>query len=151
MRGWNLFALFMNPLLLLELLTFYANHKGKEGVVHIGTSAIAELRGWEFEEEGVTIDDTNLGDSWDTHQNGTNRWTGSASAFMDETDTNAQEGINVGTKVTLKFYPEGTGTSATYWLGTASPTRITRRASINGMVEIDFQFQGDGALAQTTA
>ena len=24
-----------------------ANHKGSEGVVHVGTSAIAELKGWE--------------------------------------------------------------------------------------------------------
>lgn len=128
-----------------------ANHKGREGTVHVGTSAIAELRGWEITEEGNTIDDTTLSDTWDTHQNGTNKWSGSATAFWDETDTNGQEAINVGTKITSKFYPEGTGTSATYFIGTASPTRITRRAqSANGMVECDFDFQGDGSLAQTT-
>lgn len=128
-----------------------ANHKGSEGTVHIGTTAIAELRSWEFGEEGQTIDDTTLNDTWDTHKNGTNRWTGSASAFWDETDTNGQEAINVGTKVTLKMYAEGTGTNSTYWIGTASPTQITRRATgQNAMVECDFNFVGDGALAQTT-
>src|SRR5690242_21268508 len=114
-----------------------ANHKGNEGVVHIGTTAIAELRGWELTEEGNTIDDTTLADTADTHQNGTNKWSGSASAFWDETDTNGQEAINVGTKVTLKMYPEGASSSDTYFVGTASPTRITRRATgPNSMVEV---------------
>ena len=57
-----------------------ANHKGSEGVVHIGTTAIAELRSWEFNEEGAVIDDTIISDAWDTHQTGTNRWSGRASA-----------------------------------------------------------------------
>lgn len=127
-----------------------ANHKGSEGTVHIGTTAIAELRGWEFSEENTPIDDSILSDTWDTNQAGSNRWSGSASAFWDETDTNGQEAVNVGTKVTLKMYPEGTGTASVYFLGTALPTQITRRAARNGMVEVDFNFTGDGALTQTT-
>lgn len=132
-------------------LCLWANHKGKEGTVHIGTTAIGELRSWELSEEGDTIDDTILADDWETHKNGLNRWSGNASAFWDESDTSGQEAINVGTKVTLKMYPEGTGTAGTYFIGTASPTNITRRATgPNGMVECDFAFKGDGALAQTT-
>jgi hypothetical protein len=132
-------------------LVCWANHTGNEGVVHNGTTAIAELRSWEFNEEGNVIDDTILSDTWDTHKNGTNRWSGRCGAFWDETDTNGQEAINVGTKITLKFYPEGASSGDTYFVGTASPTRITRRATgANGMVECDFDFQGDGALSQTT-
>jgi hypothetical protein len=127
-----------------------ANHKGSEGTVHIGTTAIAELRGWEFSEENTQIDDSVLADAWDTHQAGSNRWSGSASAFWDESDTNGQEAINVGSKVTLKMYAEGTGSSAVYWVGTATPSQITRRAARNGMVEADFNFAGDGSLSQTT-
>lgn len=127
------------------------NHKGSEGVVHIGTSPIAELRGWELSEEGSQIDDSVLADAWDTHQTGSNRWSGSATAFWDETDANGQEAINVGTKVGLTFYPEGTAGTSTRFVGTASPSTITRRAARNGMVEVDFNFVGDGALVQGTA
>ena len=150
MNFMRLLLLFLNPVeLLLSFLTLRANHTGSEGVVHIGTTAIAELRGWELTEEGIPIDDTVLSDTWDTHKNGTNRWSGSATAFWDETDTNGQEAINVGTKVALKFYPEGATATDIFFTGTASPTSITRRATVNGMVEVDFQFQGDGALVQT--
>lgn len=129
-----------------------ANHTGNEGTVHIGTNPIAELRSWEFTEEANTIDDTTLNDTWETHRNGTQRWSGRATAFWDESDTNGQEGINLGTDVTLKFYPEGATTGDIFWSGTASPTRITRRASgPNGMVEVDFEFLGTGALTQGTA
>ena len=132
-------------------LVMWANHKGSEGVVHIGTSAIAELRSWELSVEGATIDDTTLSDTYETHQNGLSSWGGSASAFWDETDTNGQEAIDIGTKVTLKMYPEGSSSSDTYYVGTASPTRITRRvAGLNAMVEVDFEFKGDGTLSQTT-
>ncbi len=73
-------------------------------------------------------------------------------AFWDETDTGGQEAISVGTKVALKMYPEGTTAADTYYYGTASPTRITRRAQgPNSMVEVDFSFVGDGAITKGTA
>lgn len=127
-----------------------ANHKGSEGVVHVGTSAIAELRSYEVSESANTINDTVLADTWETNQVGTKSWTGSATAFYDETDTNAQEALTVGGTVTLKFYPEGTATSATYKTGAAVVTGVKASAAINGMVEREFSFTGNGALTQTT-
>ncbi len=127
-----------------------ANHKGSEGVVYVGTSAMAELRGWETNETANTINDTVLSDSWETNQVGTKAWSGQATAFYDETDTNGQEVLTVGAKVGLKFYPEGTGTLSTYKTGTAVVTGVKASAAINGMVEREFNFTGDGALAQTT-
>ena len=131
-------------------LLFYANHKGSEGVVHVGTTAIAELRGWEINESANTINDTVLSDAWETNQVGTKSWSGNATAFYDETDTNAQEVLVVGSKVTLKMYPEGTATTAAYKYGTAVITGVKQSAAINGMVEREFSFTGDGALTQTT-
>jgi len=127
-----------------------ANHRGSEGVVHVGTTAIAELRSYEYSVENEPIDDTILSDSDRTRQSGLNSWSGSASAFWDETDTNGQEALDAGSAVTLKFYPEGASSSDTYHIGTAIVTGVTRRASVNGMVEADFSFAGNGALAQTT-
>lgn len=127
-----------------------ANHKGSEGVVHVGTSAIAELRSWEYSESANAIDDTTLSDTWDTKQLGTKSWSGNASAFLDETDTNGQEALTIGAGVTLKFYAEGTGTTATYKHGSAIVTGVQSSAAINGMVERNFSFTGNGALTQTT-
>jgi len=129
-------------------LSCWANHKGSEGTVHIGTSAIAELRGWEFTETMEPIDDTVLADTSRTHQAGLNRWEGSATAFWDETDATGQEACTIGASVTLKFYPEGAVSTDQFYSGTASVTGITRRAAIQGMVEVDFNFLGSGALTE---
>lgn len=127
-----------------------ANHKGSEGVVHIGTSALAELRSWSLNEANTLIDDTTLNDTWETKKAGNCNWSGSATCFWDETDTNGQEQLGVGSSITLKCYLEGTGTGATYKYGTAIVTRVSGSAGINGMVERNFDFTGNGTLAQTT-
>ena len=109
-----------------QYLVCWANHKGSEGTVHVGTTAIAELRSWELTHENEPIEDTVLA------------------------DTNGQEALDVGSSVTLKFYGEGTGTGATFYTGTGIVTGVTRRAAMQGMVEADFNFRGNGALTQTT-
>lgn len=127
-----------------------ANHKGSEGVVHVGTTAIAELRSYEYTHENEPIDDSVLADTSRTRQSGISTWSGSAAAFWDESDTNGQEALTVGAGVTLKFYPEGASQSDTYHHGSAIVQSVSRRAAINGMVEVDFGFIGNGALTQTT-
>ena len=127
-----------------------ANHKGSEGVVHVGTTAIAELRSYEYTHTNEPIDDTVLSDTDRTFVAGLNSWSGSASAFFDESDTNGQEALDIGSAVTLKFYPEGASQSDTYHIGTGIVESIARRGAIQGMVEVDFGFRGVGALAQTT-
>lgn len=131
-------------------LALFANHRGNEGTVHVGTTAIAELRGWELNESANTINDTVLSDAWETNQVGTKSWSGQATAFYDETDTNAQEALTIGGTVTVKFYPEGTATAAAYKSGAVIVTGIKASAAINGMVEREFSFTGNGALTQTT-
>lgn len=127
-----------------------ANHRGTEGVVKIGSDSLGELREWELQEEATTIDDTTLADAWDTHALGRKRWNGSATAFWDEGDT-AQTALANGASVTLNMYPEGATTGDTYFTGTASVTRIRRRANRDSMVEVEFEFVGSGALTSTTA
>jgi hypothetical protein len=133
-----------------DYLVCWANHKGSEGTVHIGTTAIAELRSWELEHSAELIEDTVLADADKTFQTGNKSWSGNATAFWDETDTNGQEALDVGSAVTLKFYGEGTGTGAAYYTGTGIVESVRRSAGINGMVEAQFNFRGSGALAQTT-
>lgn len=128
----------------------WANHKGSEGTVHVGTAAIAELRGWELTHTMEPLEDTVLADADRTFQSGVNSWSGSASAFWDETDTNGQEALTIGASVTIKVYPEGATSADVYYTGTALVTGITRRAAIQGIVEADFTYQGTGVLTRST-
>ena len=87
-----------------------ANHKGREGTVHIGTDAIGEIKSYSVNKTMNVIEDTNIGDTAKTFQAGSTEWDGSVDVFWDELDT-AQIALTNGALVTLKVYPEGTATS----------------------------------------
>jgi len=127
-----------------------ANHKGSEGNVKVGSDAIAELKSWSLEETGDTIEDSTMGDTARTFQSGLTSWSGSCEAFWDETDTSGQGALTNGAEVTLNMYPEGSTSGDTYYTGSAIVTGITRQAALDGMVEVSFTFQGNGALTETT-
>lgn len=133
-----------------RFLVLWANHKGSEGTVKIGSNAIAEIKGWEINESANTIDDTELSDSAETHQVGTTSWTASVDCYWDETDTNGQMAMTIGASVTLNLYPEGATSADTYYTGTATVVGIGRAAAINGMVGANYQLKGTGALTKGT-
>jgi predicted secreted protein len=125
-------------------------HKGSEGTVHVGTDAVAEIKSYSVEETSDTVETTSMGDAARTHLASLTSFSGSLDVFWDETDT-AQIALTVGTSVTLKFYPEGTASSAKYYEGTAIVTGVTRSASFDGMVEASISVQGTGVLELKTA
>ena len=129
-----------------------ANHLGSEGVVKIGANTLAELRSWEITETSDTIEDTTLSDTYRTYAAGLKAWSGRATAFWDETDTNGQMVLTAGASVTLNVYPEGATptTSETYYTGTALVTSVQLSAQTNGMVEAQFNFTGTGTLSRST-
>lgn len=149
----DLLAIAAAPVLRFHARWFvlFANHKGSEGTVKIGSNAIAEIRSWELSEAANTIDDTELADTAETHQSGTTSWTASVTCFWDETDTTGQGAMTIGASVTLNLYPEGATTGDKYFTGTASIIGINRSAAINGMVEASYQVKGSGALTFGTA
>ena len=126
-----------------------ATHTGIEGVIHIGTDAIGEIKGWSYNEGVNTMDSTNLNATADTHKVGTTNWTGSAEAFWDLDDT-AQAALTIGASVTLKFYPEGTAIGDKGKTGTATVESIAVNAATNDLQGISFTFKGNGALADLT-
>ena len=127
-----------------------ANHKGSEGTVHVGTNAVAEIRSYSLDEAADTIEDTAMGDTARTHQVSLTSWSGSGDCFWDETDTNGQVALSVGSSVTLKFYPEGASSGDTYYSGTALVTGKTITGSFDGMVEASISVQGTGAITTAT-
>lgn len=127
-----------------------ATHTGSEGTVHVGANAIAEIRSYSIETTADTTEDSTMGDSWRTHKTTLKSWSGSVDVFWDETDTNGQVALVVGSEVTANFYPEGNSSGDAYFTGTAIVTGRTISASFDGMIEATITLQGTGALSDST-
>lgn len=129
-----------------------ATHTGSEGTVRVGANAIAEIRSYSVEETADTVEDTSMGDAYRTFKTTLKGWSGSVDVFWDETDTNGQVAMVVGTEITANFYPEGAsaGQSEKYYTGTAIVTGRTVTGSFDGMVEATITLQGTGALTLST-
>lgn len=129
-----------------------ATHTGSEGTVRVGVNAIAEIRSYSVEETADTVEDTSMGDAYRTFKTTLKGWSGSVDVFWDETDTNGQVALVVGTEVTANFFPEGAsaGVSEKYYSGTAIVTGRTVTGSFDGMVESTITLQGTGALTLST-
>lgn len=128
-----------------------ANHTGSEGTVHVGTTAVAEIRSYSISETADTIEDTTMGDAARSYKSSLKTFSGSIDVFWDETDTSGQGALTVGSSVTIKFYPEGSTTGDTYLYGSAIVTGKTVNGSYDGMVESSITIQGTGALTTGTA
>lgn len=127
-----------------------ATHSGKDGIVKVGANPVAEVRSFSLNETADTVEDTTMGDSARTHIVTLTSFDGSLDVYWDETDTNGQVALGVGSSVTLDLYPEGDGAGATYYTGTASVTSVNKSSSFDGMVEQSISVQGNGPLTTAT-
>jgi predicted secreted protein len=127
-----------------------ATHKGSEGTVKVGTNAVAEIKSYSIEESADTLEDTSMGDSARTYKPSLSNFSGSLDVFWDETDTNGQGALSIGSEVTLNVYPEGDTSGDTYYTGSAIVTGVSRSASFDGLVEASISVQGNGALTTST-
>ncbi len=127
-----------------------ATHSGKDGIVKVGANPVAEVRSFSLNETADTVEDTTMGDSARTHIVTLTSFDGSLDVYWDETDTNGQIALGVGSSVTLDLYPEGDGAGATYYTGTASVTSVSKSSSFDGMVEQSISVQGNGPLTTAT-
>ena len=127
-----------------------ATHKGSEGSVAVGSNAIAEVRSFSITESADTIEDTTMGDAARTYKPSLTSFSGSVEVFWDETDTNGQIALAVGSEITFNVYPEGSTSGDAYLTGSAIVTGKTINSSADGMVEASVSLQGNGALTTGT-
>ena len=127
-----------------------ATHLGKEGTVQVGSNAIAEIRGFSIDETIDTVEDTSMGDSSKTYLASIKDFSGSVDVLYDETDTNGQTALSIGSSVTLNFAPEGTASGDVILTGTAIVTGKSVTSSFDGLVESTITVQGTGGLTTTT-
>jgi predicted secreted protein len=123
---------------------------GKEGTVSVGASDVAEVKSFSIDMSAATVNDTVMGDTWESKRATFNSWTGSLDCFWDPADT-AQLALDVGAEVTVKLSPEGSDvTGDVYWTGSCIVTSISLSTAHDGLVEASFSFEGNGALTETT-
>tara|TARA_A100000171_G_scaffold44463_1_gene47303 strand:+ start:2021 stop:2410 length:390 start_codon:yes stop_codon:yes gene_type:complete len=127
-----------------------ATHLGKEGTVQVGSNAIGEIRGFSIDETIDTVEDTSMGDSSKTYLASIKDFSGSVDVLYDETDTNGQTALSVGSSVTLNFAPEGSDSGDVKLTGTAIVTGKSITSSFDGLVESTITVQGTGGLTTTT-
>ena len=127
-----------------------ATHLGKEGTVQVGSNAIAEIRGFSIDETIDTVEDTSMGDSSKTYLASIKDFSGTVDVLYDETDTNGQTALSLGSSVTLNFAPEGTASGDVKLTGTAIVTGKSVTSSFDGLVESTISVQGTGGLTTGT-
>ena len=126
-----------------------ATFSGNDGVVKIGSNAVAEVKSFTLTETIETVEDTAMGDTSRTHKTGLKSWSGNLECHFDDTDT-AQTSLTVGASVTLNLQPEGDTTGDFLLTGTATVTEVTHTNTIDNIIERTFSFAGNGDLTQTT-
>tara|TARA_R100001163_G_scaffold12129_2_gene11260 strand:+ start:1212 stop:1601 length:390 start_codon:yes stop_codon:yes gene_type:complete len=127
-----------------------ATHLGKEGTVQVGSNAIAEIRSFSIDETIDVVEDTSMGDSAKTYLASIKDFSGTIDVLYDETDTNGQTALSVGSSVTVNFAPEGTTSGDVKLTGTAIVTAKSVSSSFDGLVESTISIQGSGGLTTGT-
>ena len=127
-----------------------ATHTAANGVIKVGSNAVAEVTGYSIEYMSDTVEDTVIGDAARTYKPTLKSFTASLDAMWDETDSTGQGALVVGTTVTFEVYPEGEDSGDTYYTGSGIITGRTVSTSVGEMITANFSVQGTGDLTETT-
>jgi Phage tail tube protein len=124
-------------------------HIGNEGTIKVGGVVVGEFRTITVTETADTVEDTVTGDAWKTRKVTQKDFSASCDALLDPDDA-AQGACSIGAEVVLSYYPVGGDSGDKYKSGNAIVTKREVKGTYNGLVEISFGFDGNGALAETT-
>lgn len=135
-------------------------HSGSQGIVYIGSTAVASIRSFSLEETQETIDATTMntaGAAFRTNKATFSSWSATIDVFWtveedaDPLTTNVTE-----TNATLKpgsseytfhFWPAGDSTYELGYTGDGIVTGRTISSSVDGMVEASITVLGTSAIA----
>lgn len=123
---------------------------GSDGIVKFGTDNFAHVQSWNIDLSAEVTQTSSMGDEWGDAMVGIKSWSGSLECYLDTTDE-GQDGVDVGTVITLNLYPSGDATGERYFSGQAVVSGIPRSASKTGPGTFTVNFSGKGALSKLTA
>lgn len=126
-----------------------ATFKGNDGVVLIGTDAMAEIISFSVDETVDTIEDTAMGDTSKTYVASFKDFTATVETYFDDTDT-AQTACTVGSTVAVSFLMEGNTTGDHKLNGNAIVTGVSTGVTHDGINTATYTLQGTGGLTEGT-
>lgn len=124
-----------------------ATHVGTSGVVKVGSATVAEVTGFTLNETQDTVEDTSLTDSKKSYVALRGDATATIECHWDETDTNGQEALDVGSSATIELYPEGADSGDKYYSGTGIVTGASIAVTLDGIISRTFNFQISGGIS----
>ncbi len=124
-----------------------ATYSGKDGVVEVGGVVVAEMRSFEIDTQADTVDDTVMGDDWKTHKIMHKSFSGSMRVLADKGD-GGQNACSIGTAIAGEWFPSGETSGHVSMTGNATITGRRIASSYDGLVELDLEFEGNGALTE---
>jgi len=127
-----------------------ATHVGTSGVVKVGSATVAEVTGFTLNETNDTVEDTSLTDSKKSYVALRGDATATIEAHWDETDTNGQEALDVGSSATIELYPEGADSGDAYYTGTGIVTGADVAVTMDGIISRTLNIQFSGGVTHTT-
>ena len=135
-------------------------HSGSQGIVYIGSTAVASIRSFSLEQTQETIDATTMntsGAAFRTNKATFQSWSATIDVFwsveedanplttnVTETNTTLAPGA---TEYTFHFWPAGDDTYELGYTGTGLVTGRTISTSVDGMVEASITVLGTGAIS----
>jgi hypothetical protein len=134
-------------------------HSGSTGTVYVGSTAVASIRSFSFEETQETIDATTMnvgGVAFRTNKPTFKSWSGTVDIYWttqddDETPGDYADGNAVltpgATEVTIHFWPQGDDEHELGYYGTALITSRSISSSVDGMVEASVSVIGTGPIS----
>ena len=127
-----------------------ANHTSSAGLITIGGNTVAELLSFNIDESVITIDDSELTDTAETHQTDMTSWTATIECFWDEEDATAQGAMTIGASIAAIFLPEGETSGDVSRTGTATIEGKSQAVAKGSMITQSFTLKGNGALVDGT-
>lgn len=124
-----------------------ATYSGKDGTVEVGGTVVGEMRSFEIDTQGDTLDDTVMGDDWKTHKAMHKSWSGSMAVLIDPAD-GGQNACAIGSSVAGEWFPSGETSGHASLVGTATITGRRVSSAYDGLVELALEFEGNGALTE---
>lgn len=121
---------------------------GYNGAVKIGATAVGNMGDWSLDIKVANLDTSQFGDQWKEFIAGIKEWSGKFAGRFDESDAGqsaAQSAMLGGTTVTLELDVDGTH----HYSGTAFIQQLSPKASASATVDVEYTFQGTGALTYT--
>ena len=96
---------------------------GNDGIVKIGSNAVAEVQNWSYDEEDIAVvEKSSMGDTEAVpYASGCKRGAGAIECLWDNGDTTGQDVLLPGASVALKLYPEGDTSGDTEYSGRRAP------------------------------